>query len=100
MLWVLKRTVSMRRFFWAPKTNVKTDGLENIYIFRWKFLYLNLWNEYDQDMPQSQTIDIIDHRPTHDNARTRHREKKAQYSKKTMKIKQPTLSSPSRWLQN
>ena len=26
MLWVLKRTVSMRRFFWAPKTNVKTDG--------------------------------------------------------------------------
>ena len=26
MLWVLKRTVSMRRFFWGPKTNVKTDG--------------------------------------------------------------------------
>ena len=26
MLWVLKRTVSMRRFFWAPKTYVKTDG--------------------------------------------------------------------------
>ena len=22
MLWVLKRTVSMRRFFWAPKTHV------------------------------------------------------------------------------
>ena len=30
MLWVLKRTVSMRRFFWAPKTYVQTDGLENI----------------------------------------------------------------------
>ena len=26
MLWVLKRTLSMRRFFWAPKTFVKTDG--------------------------------------------------------------------------
>ena len=26
MLWVLKRTVSVRRFFWAPKTYVKTDG--------------------------------------------------------------------------
>ena len=25
-MWVLKRTVSMRRFFWAPKTYVKTDG--------------------------------------------------------------------------
>ena len=26
ILWVLKRTVSMRRFFWAPKTYVLTDG--------------------------------------------------------------------------
>ena len=26
MLWVLKRTVSMRQFFSAPKTYVKTDG--------------------------------------------------------------------------
>ena len=26
MFWVFKRTVSMRRFFWAPKTYVKTDG--------------------------------------------------------------------------
>ena len=25
MLWVLKRTVSMRRFFWAPKTHVQID---------------------------------------------------------------------------
>ena len=34
MLWVLKRTVSMRQFFRAaPKTYVKTDGYENIYIF-------------------------------------------------------------------
>ena len=24
MLWVLKRTVSIRRFFWAPKTRVQT----------------------------------------------------------------------------
>ena len=26
MLWVLKRTVSMKLFFWAPKTYVKIDG--------------------------------------------------------------------------
>ena len=31
MLSVLKRTVSMRRFFWALKTYVQTDGLDNIY---------------------------------------------------------------------
>ena len=43
MLWVHKRTVSMRRFFWAPKTYVKTDGLKNIYNFTLKnFVYLNL----------------------------------------------------------
>ena len=29
MLWVLKRTVSMRRFFWAPKTYVKGDSKPN-----------------------------------------------------------------------
>ena len=26
MLWVLKRTVSMRRFFWAPNTYAKIYG--------------------------------------------------------------------------
>ena len=36
MLWVLKRTVSIRRFFWAPKTYVQNDGLENIYNFMLK----------------------------------------------------------------
>ena len=25
MLWVVKRTISMRQFFWAHKTYVKTD---------------------------------------------------------------------------
>ena len=44
MLWVLKRTVSMRLFFWAPKTYVKIDGYEKIYNFTLKFfVYLNLW---------------------------------------------------------
>ena len=43
MLWVLKRTVSIRRFFWASKTYVQTDGLEYIYNFTLKtFVYLNL----------------------------------------------------------
>ena len=56
MLWVLKRTVSMRRFFWAPKTYAKYHGYENIYNFTLKFfVYLNLW--YDQEMPQSYTVD-------------------------------------------
>ena len=43
MLWVLKRIVSMRWFFWVPKTYVQTqsDGLENIYNFK-NFVYLNL----------------------------------------------------------
>ena len=41
MLWVLKRTVSMRRFFLAPKTYVKTDQLENIYNFMLKFFCLS-----------------------------------------------------------
>ena len=29
MLWVLKRTVSMRRLFWTHKTHILTDGDEN-----------------------------------------------------------------------
>ena len=33
MLWVLKRTVSMRWFFWAPRTYVKRNGYENIHNF-------------------------------------------------------------------
>ena len=44
MLWMLKRTVSMRWFFWAPKTFVKIDGYENIYnCWLNNFVYLNLW---------------------------------------------------------
>ena len=43
MLPVLERTVSMRRFFSAPKSYVQTDGLENISNFTLKnFVYLNL----------------------------------------------------------
>ena len=42
MLWVLKRTVSMRQFFWAPKTYVKIDGYENIYMMLKISIYLNL----------------------------------------------------------
>ena len=47
MLWVLKRTVWMRQFFWAPKTYAKNYGQENIYNFTQKiFVYLNLWFKY------------------------------------------------------
>ena len=38
MMRVVKRTVSMRRFFWALKTYVKTDGYFTLKIF----VYLNL----------------------------------------------------------
>ena len=45
MLWVLKRTVSMRRFFWAPKTYIKIDRYENIHNFTLNYcVYLDLWN--------------------------------------------------------
>ena len=40
MLWVLKRTVSMRRFFRAPKTYVKIEWLENIYNVTLVFLFI------------------------------------------------------------
>ena len=39
MLWVLKRTVSLRWFFRASKTNVKIDGLENISDFTPKLCF-------------------------------------------------------------
>ena len=43
MLWVLKRTLSMRWFFGATKKYVKTDGLEDICKFTLKnFVYLKL----------------------------------------------------------
>ena len=43
MLWVLKRTTSMKQFFLESKTYVQTDGVENIYNFTLKnFVYLNL----------------------------------------------------------
>ena len=42
MLWVLKRTVSMWRFFWAPKTH-EINGWENNYDFtQIKIPYLDL----------------------------------------------------------
>ena len=43
MLWVLKRTVSMRRFFWAPKHMLKLMGKKTFTKFTQKsFVYLNL----------------------------------------------------------
>ena len=43
MLWVLKRTVSMRWGFLSTQNDAKTDGQENIYNFMLKnFLLLNL----------------------------------------------------------
>ena len=39
-LWVVKRTVSLRQFFWAPKTYVQADGFEKIYNFTLKNLFI------------------------------------------------------------
>ena len=36
ILWVLKRTLSMRWIFLAPKTHVKINGKENILNFMFK----------------------------------------------------------------
>ena len=42
MLWLLKRTISMRQFFFSTKTYVKTDRYENIYNVTLKsFAYLD-----------------------------------------------------------
>ena len=38
MLWVLKWTVSMRRFVWEAKTNVKTDRWEKRTLLRFVFV--------------------------------------------------------------
>ena len=49
MLWVFKRTVSIRRFFLVPKKYVKTDELENIYNLTLKnCVYLNLCNIHSE----------------------------------------------------
>ena len=40
MFWVLKRTVSMRRFFWATNTNVRIDGQEIVLNFTLKHFWL------------------------------------------------------------
>ena len=37
MLWVLKRTVSMRQFFLAPKHMLKIRGKKIFTILRWNF---------------------------------------------------------------
>ena len=50
MLWVLKRTVSMRRFFWAPKHMFKMMDKKIIAILRSNFLlnwlYLIIFSKY------------------------------------------------------
>ena len=57
MLWVLKRIVSLRRFFWAHKTYVQTDGLEYFYNFTLKFVfYLNLWGLNSQPLDQQSDL--------------------------------------------
>ena len=44
-----QRTISMRRCFWAPITNVKSDRKEIIHNFMLKiFVYLHLWDMDEQ----------------------------------------------------
>ena len=58
MLWVLKRILSMRQFFWAPKTYALKYGQENIYNFTLKiFVYLNLWSH--SNFLKNLTITVV-----------------------------------------
>ena len=45
MLWVLKRTVSMRQFFWAPKHVLKIMGKKIFTILRWKYQIPGIQNK-------------------------------------------------------
>ena len=55
MLWVLKRTVSLRRFFWAPKRKFKLMEKEKklhlsaLKLFIWGHEY-EVANELNQDL--------------------------------------------------
>ena len=57
MLCVLKRTASMRLFFWARKAYVQTDGLDNTYNFTLKNgVYLNLCKILSNDLTENTYI--------------------------------------------
>ena len=53
VFWVLKRTVSLRRFFWVPTTYVLDDNKENIFPIRtliWRPVFiLSLQSKYKKD---------------------------------------------------
>ena len=56
MLWVLKRAVSLRQFFWAPKTNVKIDAKENVHNFTLKIYFWTdeqAMDRYSNSVPES-----------------------------------------------
>ena len=68
MLWILKRTVTVRRFFWAAKTYAKKYGEENIYNFSLKKnclskpkndvpYYKSLWSMVERDQLQNLLLD-------------------------------------------
>ena len=51
MLWVHKRTVSMRQFFWAPRTYVKVEGQHsrfkrNSVCTYWSCAHMDDWSTY------------------------------------------------------
>ena len=56
MLWVLKRTVSMRRFFRAHKTYIITDGEENFDNFMLKTLVYLLTYVYKIKYNKQSTL--------------------------------------------
>ena len=43
MLWVVKKNVSMRRFFWAPKKYILIDGQENNDEFKGDSNLISMW---------------------------------------------------------
>ena len=68
MLWVIKRTVSMREFFEHPKLMIKLRNkkvntiLCSVFVFIWTCVRKvtiidHSYSEFDQEIPQSHTAD-------------------------------------------
>ena len=79
-----------KKSYFSTKTYVKTDVWKNIYNFTLKqFAYLKIINEYDQEIPQSQTADKAV-------ASWGRATQQSRDTRKTNKAKQPALSRRSR----
>ena len=63
MFWVLKRTVKIRRFFWAPKTYVKTNGKKKYSQFYAEKFCLSWAMIHTWQSHSHKSWFLLDHRP-------------------------------------